>query len=61
MRTWIVYYTADEYELPVYVGDTLQSVADWLQMPVETLKTAFKRHGIYKGKVFSVERVQMPK
>lgn len=49
----------DIYQLPVYVADTLKNASQWLGVPWETLRTALKRKGAYKGKEFIVEVVQI--
>lgn len=60
MRTYIV-YTLDEFELPVYIADTLKDCSQWLGVPSETIRTALKRHKRYRGKKFGLEVVQIDK
>lgn len=60
MRTYIV-YTLDEFELPVYIANTLNDCSRWLGVPSETIRTALKRHKRYRGKKFGVEVVQIDK
>ena len=58
MKTYIV-YILDEFELPVYISDTLKDCAQWLGVPSETIRTALKRHNRYRGKKHGVEAIQV--
>lgn len=49
------------FELPCAIFSTLREACEWLGLPLETAKTAFKRHGKYIGKKYQIERVQTDK
>lgn len=59
----LVYLITDPtyYDLPLAVLNTLRECSEWLNVPRGTLKTAFRRHGKYRGKKYHVERVQIEK
>lgn len=58
MIVWLISLN-DTLTLPVACLNTLRECSEWLQVPLETLKTALKRHGIYKSKKYVLERVQI--
>lgn len=58
MIVWVISIN-DTLSLPAAVLNTLRECSEWLHVPLETLKTAFKRHGLYKSKKYVVERVQI--
>lgn len=60
MICWLISDTS-AYELPCAVFDTLREACQWLNIPLETAKTAFKRHGVYRSRYFIIERVQIAK
>lgn len=60
MKVYVIFH-ADEYELPVHIADSLKNCAQWLNVPSETIRTALKRHNVYKGKKYNVEAVQINK
>lgn len=57
---WLISDTS-VYVLPCAVFSSLREACSWLDIPLETAKTAFKRHGKYVGKKYQIERVQTDK
>lgn len=58
MRVYLI-CSNDIYSLPCVVCDTLKIASEWLNVPLETLRTAIKRHGLYRGKKYVLEVVQI--
>ena len=57
---WLISDTT-VFELPCAILSTLAEACEWLGIPLETAKTAFKRHGKYVGKKYQIDRVQIDK
>jgi len=56
MIVWLI-SSNDTLSLPVAVFNTLKECSEWLGIPLETAKTAFKRHGFYRGRQYCIERI----
>lgn len=48
MKTLYMAVTADEYELPLYVSDTIKELSDWCGYKSNYISTAIHYH--YSGK-----------
>jgi hypothetical protein len=47
-----VVVTADEYELPVFIGDSIQEVADQFNSHRNTIKSTISRNIMFKHKYY---------
>ena len=57
MKTLYMAVTADEYELPLYVSDTIKELSDWCGYKSNYISTAIHYH--YSGKKSGIRSLKI--